>query len=68
MNDEGFSEEEIFGRPLQDIQLEDLIAELRARLKEEEAVWPALLKVVRDHVVAVDDVAIWTDEWIKENK
>lgn len=39
MNDEGFSEEEIFGRPLQDIQLEDLIAEIRARLKVDEAVW-----------------------------
>ncbi len=68
MNDDDLSKEEVFGRPLQDVQLDDLTAELRARLKEDEAVWPALLKVVQDHVVAVDDVAIWTDEWIKENK
>lgn len=68
MNEQGFSDEEIFGRPLESISTDSLIAEIRARLKVDEAVWPALLAVVQDHVVAVDDVAIWIDEWIKDNK
>lgn len=68
MNDEKLSKEKIFGRPLESISTDDLIAEIRARLKVDEAVWPALLAIVQDHVVAVDDVAIWTDEWIRENR
>ncbi len=51
---------------LQDVPLDDLIAEIRARLKVDEAVWPALLAVVQDHVVEVvprpSDATTWPDE------
>ena len=61
----------IFGRPLQDLPLDDLIAEIRARLKEDADAWQALLTIVQEHIVEAvpaDGVAEWTDEWIKENK
>ncbi len=70
MSDE-FSDEEIFGRPLESIPLDDLIYELKARLKEGSDAWPALLTTVQEHIVddaPADGSAEWTDIWIKENK
>lgn len=66
-----FSDEEIFGRPLESIPLDDLIYELKARPKEGSDAWPALLRTVQEHIVdaaPADGLAEWTDIWIKENK
>ncbi|WP_281996012.1 hypothetical protein [Ruegeria faecimaris] len=55
-----------------ELSSDDLITEIRARLKADEDFWPALLEVVQEHVVEVvpkpDEVPEWTDEWIAENK
>ena len=64
MSDE-FSDEAISGRPLHDIPLYNLIAEIRARLKEDSDAWPALLATAQEHIVQIepaDGVAEWTDQ------
>ena len=49
MSDE-FSDEEIFGRPLESIPLDDLFYELKARLKEGSDAWSALLATAQEHI------------------
>ncbi|WP_170756494.1 hypothetical protein [Ruegeria lacuscaerulensis] len=46
MNDDEFSDEEIFGRPLQDMPLDDLIAEIQSRSKEDTDARLTLLATV----------------------
>lgn len=70
MSDE-LSDEETFGRRLESIPLDDLIDELKARLKKDSDTWPALLTTVQEYIVdaaPADGPAEWTDIWIKENK
>ncbi|CUK01797.1 hypothetical protein RUE5091_02296 [Ruegeria denitrificans] len=66
-----FSEEEIFGRPLQDVPLDDLIAELQSRRKEGPEVWLALRKLIFEQIADFakrpPDAPKWRDEWVKEN-
>ena len=66
-----FSEEEIFRRPLQDVPLDDLIAELQARRKEGPEVWLALRKMIFEQIADFaqrpTDAPKWRDEWVKEN-
>ncbi|NOD48879.1 MULTISPECIES: hypothetical protein [Ruegeria] len=66
-----FSEDEIFGRPLQDVPLDDLIAELQARRKEGPEVWLALRKMIFEQIADFAqrpaDAPKWRDEWVKEN-
>ncbi len=66
-----FSTEEIFGRPFEDVPLDDLIAELQARRKEGPEVWLALRKMIFEQIADFAqrpaDAPKWRDEWVKEN-